>query len=109
MGSNEVVLCDSMELYGRTYIGTSSAYICEYPKQKKLILNEEYVETLHTTLGGRAGDKFYIITPICSKGFMQIVLLRLLVHGDRIHVQSDEEGRRIYHGINVTRVSQENR
>jgi hypothetical protein len=29
------------------YIGTSSAYIWEYPKQKKLVLDEKYVETLH--------------------------------------------------------------
>ena len=53
------------------YIGTNSAYIWEYPKHKKLVLDEKYVETLHDTLGGRAGDKFYVIAPICAMGFMQ--------------------------------------
>jgi hypothetical protein len=53
------------------YVGTNSAYIWEYPKYKKLVLDEKYVETLHDTLGGRGGEKFYIIAPICAMGFMQ--------------------------------------
>ncbi len=53
------------------YIGVNSAYIWDYPNQKDLLLDEEYVETLHEALGGRAGDKFYVIAPISSLGFMQ--------------------------------------
>jgi site-specific DNA-methyltransferase (adenine-specific)/adenine-specific DNA-methyltransferase len=53
------------------YIGVNSAYIWDYPNQKDLLLDEEYVKTLHEALGGRAGDKFYVIAPISSLGFMQ--------------------------------------
>ena len=53
------------------YIGVNSAYIWDYPNQKDLLLDEEYVKTLHDALGGRAGDKFYVIAPISSLGFMQ--------------------------------------
>ncbi|MBR9923272.1 MAG: site-specific DNA-methyltransferase [Bacteroidetes bacterium] len=53
------------------YIGVNSAYIWDYPNQKDLLLDEEYVKTLHVALGGRAGDKFYVIAPISSLGFMQ--------------------------------------
>lgn len=53
------------------YIGVNSAYIWDYPNQKDLLLDEEYVKTLHEALGGRAGDKFYVIAPISSLDFMQ--------------------------------------
>jgi site-specific DNA-methyltransferase (adenine-specific)/adenine-specific DNA-methyltransferase len=53
------------------YLGVNSAYIWDYPNQKDLLLDEEYVKTLHEALGGRAGDKFYVIAPISSLGFMQ--------------------------------------
>ncbi len=53
------------------YIGVHSAYIWDYPNQKDLLLDEEYVKTLHDALGGRAGDRFYVVAPISSLGFMQ--------------------------------------
>lgn len=53
------------------YIGVHSAYIWDYPDQKNLTLDREYVKTLHHVLGGRAGDKFYVIAPIISMGFME--------------------------------------
>lgn len=53
------------------YIGTSSAFIWDYPNHPNHILDEEYVETLHEILGGKAGNTFYIIAPVCSMGFMQ--------------------------------------
>ncbi len=53
------------------YIGTNSAYIWDYPNQKTLHLDEEYVKSLHEALSGKAGDRFYIIAPISSLGFMQ--------------------------------------
>lgn len=53
------------------YIGVHSAYIWDYPDQKNLTLDREYVRTLHHVLGGRAGDKFYVIAPIVSMGFME--------------------------------------
>jgi site-specific DNA-methyltransferase (adenine-specific)/adenine-specific DNA-methyltransferase len=53
------------------YIGVNSAYIWDYPNQKDLLLDEEYVKTLHVALGGRAGDKFYVIAPVTSLDFMQ--------------------------------------
>ena len=53
------------------YIGIHSAYIWDYPNQKNLILDTGYVKTLHTVLGGKAGNKFYVIAPILSMGFME--------------------------------------
>ena len=53
------------------YIGIHSAYIWDYPNQKNLILDTGYVKTLHTVLGGRAGNKFYVIAPVISMGFME--------------------------------------
>jgi len=53
------------------YIGIHSAYIWDYPNQKDLILDTGYVKTLHTVLGGRAGNKFYVIAPVLSMGFME--------------------------------------
>ena len=53
------------------YIGVHSAFIWDYPNQKKLLLDREYVKTLHHVLGGRAGGKFYVIAPIIAMGFME--------------------------------------
>lgn len=53
------------------YIGVHSATIWNYPNQKKLLLDREYIKTLHDVLGGRAGDRFYIIAPISTMGFME--------------------------------------
>jgi len=43
------------------YIGVHSAFIWDYPNQKNLVLDREYIKTLHTVLGGRAGGRFYVI------------------------------------------------
>ncbi len=53
------------------YIGVHSAFIWDYPNQKKLLLDREYIKTLHTVLGGRAGGRFYVIAPITAMGFME--------------------------------------
>lgn len=53
------------------YIGVHSAFIWNYPNQKKLFLDREYIKTLHTVLGGRAGGRFYVIAPVSSMGFME--------------------------------------
>lgn len=52
------------------YIGTDSACVWNYPDSKKLVIDEEYVRSLHKALGGKAGDRFYIIAPVVSMGFM---------------------------------------
>jgi len=53
------------------YIGVHSAFIWDYPNQKNLLLDREYIKTLHSVLGGRAGNKFYIIAPITAMIFME--------------------------------------
>ncbi len=53
------------------YIGVHSAYIWDYPNQKNLTLDREYVETLHHVLGGKAGNRFYVVAPIIAMGFME--------------------------------------
>jgi DNA modification methylase len=53
------------------YVGIYSVFIWDYPNQKKLVLDEEYVKTLHHVLGGKAGNKFYVVAPIVAMGFME--------------------------------------
>jgi len=53
------------------YIGTCPAYIWPYPKHKDCVLDKGYVETLHKTLGGRAGDRLYVIAPVTAMAFME--------------------------------------
>lgn len=53
------------------YIGVHSAFIWDYPNQKNLVLDHEYVKTLHTVLGKKAGSRFYVIAPVSSMGFME--------------------------------------
>lgn len=53
------------------YIGVHSALVWNYPENKQLILDREYVNTLHNALGGKAGNKFYVIAPIVSMAFME--------------------------------------
>lgn len=64
------------------YIGVHSAYVWDYPDHKKLKLDEGYVESLHKALGGKAGDKFYLIAPVVSFSFM----MDEMRHGNTIYV-----------------------
>ena len=65
---------DEHKIHGFTadgYIGTFSAFVWNYPEQKNLIIDREYVSTLHTVLGGKAGDKFYVVAPVTAMSFME--------------------------------------
>lgn len=53
------------------YVGVHSAYVWNYPDHKKLTIDYDYVKSLHETLSGSAGEKFYIIAPIVSMGFAE--------------------------------------
>lgn len=53
------------------YIGTYDAFIWNYPEQKNLVIDREYVSTLHTVLGGKASDRFYIVAPVTAMAFME--------------------------------------
>lgn len=53
------------------YIGVNPAFVWDYPNQKNLMLDREYVKTLHHVLGGKAGRKFYVIAPIAAMEFME--------------------------------------
>jgi DNA modification methylase len=53
------------------YIGTYPAYVWPYPNHKDCVLDKEYVNTLHKTLGGRAGDRLYVIAPVTAMAFME--------------------------------------
>jgi hypothetical protein len=52
------------------YIGTHSTFIWNYPENKKLEIDEGYVDDLHKVLGGRGGNKFYVVAPIVAMRFM---------------------------------------
>ena len=68
------VRLDKHKIYGfyaDGYIGTCSAYIWPYPNFKDHVLDQEYVKGLHKTLGGRAGERFYVIAPVTAMAFME--------------------------------------
>jgi DNA modification methylase len=52
------------------YIGTDSVHIWNYPDQKTLTLDEGYIESLHQTMRGHGGAKFYVIAPVSALDFM---------------------------------------
>ena len=53
------------------YIGVHSAYLWNYPENKKVAIDEEYVKNLHSYLKGKGGERFYVIAPGQSINFMQ--------------------------------------
>lgn len=52
------------------YIGTDSVHIWNYPDQKNLTLDEGYIESLHQTMRGHGGGRFYVIAPVSALSFM---------------------------------------
>ncbi len=52
-------------------IGTHAALIWNYPKHPTLTLDLGYVDDLHKTLRGRAGEKFFIIAPVVAMDFAE--------------------------------------
>jgi DNA modification methylase len=53
------------------YVNTNSALVWNYPDHKKLTLDHGYVDDLHRTLRGRAGEKFYVIAPVIAMAFAE--------------------------------------
>lgn len=52
------------------YIGVDPAWVWNYPEEKCLSLDEEFVASLHKTMNGKAGDRLYVIAPVVSFSFM---------------------------------------
>jgi len=52
------------------YIGTNSVHVWNYPDQRSLALDEGYIESLHQTMRGEGGDRFYVIAPVSALTFM---------------------------------------
>lgn len=63
------------------YIGVDSALVWNYPEHKRLKLDEDFVSSLHSVLGGKAGDRLYVIAPVVSFSFMQDEIR----HGETIY------------------------
>lgn len=53
------------------YVGVYSAFVWNYPDHKKLTIDYDYIKSLHETLGGNGGERFYLIAPIVSMGFAE--------------------------------------
>ena len=52
------------------YIGTDSVHIWNYPDHKDLVLDEDYIESLHQAMRGHGGDRCYVIAPVSALEFM---------------------------------------
>jgi DNA modification methylase len=60
--------------YGLTldgYLGTHPALVWNYPDHRTLTLDYGYVEDLHKTLRGKAGERFYVIAPVVAMSFAE--------------------------------------
>lgn len=53
------------------YIGTHSAFLWNYPDHKTFTLDYGYVDDLHRTLRGRAGERFNVIAPVVAMAFAE--------------------------------------
>jgi DNA modification methylase len=53
------------------YVGVHSAFVWNYPGHKKLTIDYDYVKSIHETMSGSGGEKFFIIVPIVSMGFAE--------------------------------------
>lgn len=53
------------------YIGVNSAVIWNYPEKMNTAIDYEYVNQLHAYLGGKGGDRFFVILPKDSINFME--------------------------------------
>ena len=53
------------------YVGVNSAFVWNYPDHKKLTIDYDYVKSIHETIRGSGGEKFYVIAPIVSMGFAE--------------------------------------
>lgn len=52
------------------FIGSDSVHIWNYPDHRSLTLDKGYIESLHQTMRGHGGDRFYIIAPVWALDFM---------------------------------------
>jgi len=52
------------------YIGTDAVHIWNYPDHRDLTLDKGYIESLHQTMRGNGGDRFYVIAPVSALDFM---------------------------------------
>lgn len=52
------------------YIGTDSVHIWNYPDQRDLTLDKGYIESLHQTMCGHGGRRFFVIAPVSALDFM---------------------------------------
>lgn len=53
------------------YVSIYSALIWNWPDQQKLTLDYGYVDDLHRTLRGKAGERFYVIAPVVAMAFAE--------------------------------------
>jgi DNA modification methylase len=68
------IRADEHQIHGQDvdgYIGADRAIVWNYPDHKDWVLDYEYVNSLHHSLGGRAGDRLYVISPVISMDFME--------------------------------------
>ena len=53
------------------YIGTHSVALWNYPDNKNLSLDHDYVGDLHRALRGKTGERFYVIAPVTAMAFAE--------------------------------------
>lgn len=53
------------------YINTHSALVWNYPDSKALVLDYGFVDSLHESLRGKAGERVYVIAPVVAMDFAE--------------------------------------
>ena len=58
------------------YLGVHSVLVWNYPEHKRLTLDHGYVDDLHRTVRGQAGERFYVIAPVVAMAFAEDEVVR---------------------------------
>lgn len=53
------------------YIGTHSVSLWNYPDNKNVSLDHDFVDDFHRMLRGKAGERFYVIAPVTAMAFAE--------------------------------------
>lgn len=53
------------------YLGDSNVLVFNYQKHKDVVLDRGFIEDLHSSLGDKIGDKFFVISPAANVKFLE--------------------------------------
>lgn len=58
------------------YLGSNDVLVFNYQKHKDIVLDRGFIDDLHSALGNKIGDKFFIISPAANVKFLEDYIQR---------------------------------